>query len=58
MKIKQMKLREMGDQTKRFNIVPRIYLRRKKMREGNIPGDNSLNFLELKKDFKPQIQGA
>ena len=44
-KIKQMKLREMGDRTKRFNIVPRIsYLRRKRMREGNIQGDNGLNF--------------
>ena len=45
MKIKQMKLREMGDRIKRFNIVPRIsYLRRKRMREGNIQGDNGLNF--------------
>ena len=43
MKIKQMKLREMGDRTKRFNIVPRIsYLRRKRMREGNIQGNNGL----------------
>lgn len=43
MKILEVKLREMRDRMRRFNIAPRIsYMRRKRMGEGNIQKDNGL----------------
>lgn len=42
-KILEVKLREMADRMRRFNIAPRrSYMRRKRMGEGNIQKDNGL----------------